>query len=204
MRGCSESPASILGVPPISSLEEEARRLLGCDPAHGWPHILRVASWAKRILEAERLTADLMVLYVSILLHDAGRSSGGSHHAVESARIARSLLPAHGLQGILGEVEHAVLAHSYSLGVRAETVEAKVLSDADKLDALGAVGIARVFHTGCQLGRGFEDSVSHFYDKILRLPTLMHYPYSRRKAAELAARVEEFLGWWRSETGGNT
>ena len=200
MSECPGSPARFLGVPPIPSLEGEAKRLLGCDPAHGWPHILRVAGWARRIVEAENLGADMRVLYVSILLHDVGRSVKGSHHAVESARIARSILPAHGLHDIVPMVEHAVLAHSYSLGYKAETVEAKVLSDADKLDALGAIGIARVFHTGCQMGRGFEDSLSHFHEKILRLPSLMHYSYSRRTAEERARRVRMFIEWWRAES----
>ena len=188
----------------LESLEAEARRLMGDDPAHGWPHVLRVAGWARRIVELEGLEPRWRILYAAILLHDVGRSLSGPsvHHAVASAEYARSLLPRLMEPGEVEEVAHAILAHSYSLGVRAESLEAMILSDADKLDALGAVGVARVFHTGCQLGRSFEDSLRHFDEKILGLPRLMHFESSRRLAGELVVRVEKFLEWWIEEAGG--
>jgi uncharacterized protein len=80
-------------------------------------------------------------------------------------------------------------------------VEAMVLSDADKLDALGAIGIARVFHTGALIGRGFEDSLEHFKAKILRLKDLMYFNYSRRVTEVLTARIIEYLRWWGEELG---
>ena len=171
-----------------------ARSLMGGDPAHGWPHVVRVAGLARRIAREEDLDLDWRVLDAAILLHDTGRFVEGEHHAVASARLARLVLPGLGYgHGEVEAVAHAILAHSYSLGVEATTAEARVLSDADKLDALGAVGIARVFHTGCQLGRGFEDSLKHFHEKILRLPSLLYYEASRRIAGERIRIIELFL-----------
>ncbi|MEB3851074.1 MAG: HD domain-containing protein [Desulfurococcales archaeon] len=201
------SAASLLGAPRgevagLEWLEDRARALMGGDPAHGWPHVLRVARWASRIIEGEGVEPRWRILYPALLLHDVGRAvGGGGHHAVESARVARGLLEGALSPGELEGVVHAILAHSYSLGVRAESLEAMILSDADKLDALGAVGVARVFHTGCQLGRGFEDSVGHFREKILRLPSLMYLETSRRAAEALASRVRSYLEWWLDEAG---
>jgi len=186
----------------LDLLERLSRGLMGGDPAHGWPHVARVRRLAWRIVGMEGLSVDRFVLDAAILLHDVGRSlEGEGHHAVKSAELARHLLEAMGVGHDRVEgVVHAILAHSYSLGVPARSVEAKVLSDADKLDALGAVGVARVFHTGCQMGRGFEDSLRHFHEKILRLPSLLHYEASRRIASGrieivrlLASRMEREL-----------
>ncbi len=180
-----------------------AKSLMGRDPAHGWPHVERVARLARRIIVEEGLNPDWRVLDAAILLHDTGRFVEGEHHALASARLARLVLP--GLGYGAGEVEavvHAILAHSYSLGVKASTIEARVLSDADKLDALGAVGIARVFHTGCQLNRSFEDSLEHFREKILRLPGLLYYDASRRIAEKRIGIIEAFLESARQELGG--
>jgi len=173
---------------------EEARRLLGSDPAHGWPHVLRVARLAEEIVAAGGLEPDYRVLAAAVALHDVGRALGGGHHARVSAEYARRLLERLGWPGRdVWAVEHAILAHSYSLGVEARTLEAKILSDADKLDALGAVGVARVFHTGCQLGRDFKDSLAHFREKILSLPRLLYLEPSRRLAAARVRVVEEFI-----------
>ncbi|MEB3844837.1 MAG: HD domain-containing protein [Desulfurococcales archaeon] len=187
----------------IGLINSIGRILLGGDPAHGWPHVERVRRLAWEIVSLEGLEdkIDQCILEVSIALHDVGRSSSSNtHHAVESARIAVKLLEALGApSSCVKAVEHAILAHSYSLGVKAETLEARVLSDADKLDALGAIGIARVFHTGCRLGRGFGDSVKHFHDKILRLPGTMYLDASRKIAAERLRIIEDFLREWSRE-----
>jgi len=184
---------SLLSHAPREAVES-ARSLLGGDPAHGWPHVLRVARLAEEIILAGDLEPDLRVLSTAVALHDVGRALGGGHHARVSAVYAGRLLRRLGWpEHLVGEVEHAILAHSYSLGVEARTLEAKILSDADKLDALGAVGVARVFHTGCQLGRGFRESLEHFYEKILSLPELLYLEPSRRIAAERVRVVREFV-----------
>ncbi len=192
----------------IGLINSISRMLLGGDPAHGWPHVERVRRLAWEIVSLEGLEDKInkCVLDASIALHDVGRStSSNMHHAAESAKVAVELLGALGASSsCMKAVEHAILAHSYSLGVKAETLEARVLSDADKLDALGAIGIARVFHTGCKMGRDFEDSVKHFYDKILRLPDTMYLNASRKIAAERLRIIEGFLREWRREIGSDS
>jgi len=189
----------------LGVIERLARALMGGDPAHGWPHVERVRSLAWRIVEEEGLSPDRLTLELAVLLHDTGRSvEGRGHHAEKSASLARDLLAVAGLDPARIEaVVHAILAHSYSLGVPARTVEAKILSDADKLDALGAVGIARVVHTGCQMGRSFEESLDHIYEKILRLPSLLHYEASRRIAEERLEIVRRFAEELAAELGEN-
>ncbi len=176
---------------------------MGEDPAHGWPHIERVLVLASKIIVAEGLASaiDNRTVYLAALLHDVGRFTGRSQsHAVESARIARELVGLlWGAEEVSAAVEHAILAHSYSSDTAPKSLEAKILSDADKLDALGAHGIARVFHTGCLMKRGFDKSIEHFKEKILKLPGLMHFDWSRREAEKRVHRIEEFLSWWLEE-----
>lgn len=172
-----------------------AEALMGPDPSHGWPHVYRVLGLVYEIVEAEGVAVDWDVLWNAVMLHDVGRSlEGEESHAVKSAEFARRLLPLLGYPGdVVETIANAILAHSYSLGAEPGSVEARVLSDADKLDALGAVGIARVFHYGCAAGRGFEESLEHIRSKILRLPELMHFEYSRRLAEARAGIVKRFL-----------
>ncbi|MCE4620646.1 MAG: HD domain-containing protein [Desulfurococcales archaeon] len=198
MSECSKAGFRVIPKPLVII----ASSIMGCDPAHGWPHVARVYSYSERIVENERLRVDWKVLEASIALHDIGRFTPGSgHHAEKSASLAVEFLSGLGMEDIVGEVRHAILAHSYSLGVKPKSVEAKVLSDADKLDALGAIGIARVIHTGCQMGRSFRESLSHFYEKILRLPDRMYFDYSRRLAEKLVVRVENYIEALEEEMG---
>ncbi|MCE4600827.1 MAG: HD domain-containing protein [Desulfurococcales archaeon] len=172
-----------------------ARAMMGADPAHGWPHIVRVHKLSRKIAEGLDEPVNWRILEAAILLHDIGRSiEGVEHHAVKSARFAGEILP--GLGYGVDEVEsivHAIRSHSFSLGEAATTLEAKILSDADKLDALGAVGIARVIHTGCRINRSFEDSLRHFHEKILGLPEHMYLEPSRRMAYRRLEIVRRFV-----------
>lgn len=171
-----------------------SRALMSEDPAHGWPHVVRVYKLARRIASLIEESVDWLVLETAVLLHDVGRFlPGEGHHAEKSARFAEELLASIGFKGDIGAVAHAILAHSYSLGVKARTLEAMILSDADKLDALGGVGIARVFHTGCQFRRAFEESLNHIREKIIRLPGLMYLEASKTIAEERLRIVMEFM-----------
>jgi len=188
--------------PRVGFIAGLCEKLYGRDPAHGWPHVMRVMAWSERIVNSENLDdVDPEILVVSVLLHDIGRMYDSSeHHAISSSKLAEIILEFLGYdRDFRDAVSKAILAHSYSLGYRAESVEAMVLSDADKLDALGAVGIARVFHTGALINRGFEDSREHFRMKIIGLKDLMYFNYSRRVAEVLTAKILEYLRWWDEE-----
>ncbi|MFN4046417.1 MAG: HD domain-containing protein, partial [Acidilobaceae archaeon] len=188
--------------PRMRALHRIAKNLMGEDAAHGWPHIERVIAWSNRIVNAEGLDVDPELLLASILLHDIGRALGGEkeHHAVKSAKIGELILEKLEYnRNFIEDCKKAILAHSYTLNVEPETLEAKVLSDADKLDAMGAIGIARVFHTGALNARSFEDSVAHLKTKILNLRELLYFNYSRNVAASLESKVKVFMEWWAEE-----
>jgi uncharacterized protein len=117
------------------------------DPVHDFSHVLRVARMAERIGKAEG--ADLEIVQAAALLHDVeGSAPGGesrkSHHH-ESAEFAGKVLKEEGWpEERIAAVQHCIRAHRFrSDGEHPETLEAKVLFDADKLDVLGAIGAAR-------------------------------------------------------------
>jgi len=114
-------------------------------------------------------------------------------------------------------VLYAIDVHRYSRGILPVTLEARILQDADRLDALGAVGIARVFLTGGALGREMyhpEDpfcryrepddgrwNLDHFYKKLLKLEAGMHTKSARKLAAKRTAVLERYLSDLEDEIG---
>ena len=198
---------------------EEARRWYPADDAvHGFDHILRVLHLAERIAQAEG--ADLEVVRAAVLLHDAQGSDGHltsaareAHHQA-SAAFARQVLRAHGWpEARIAQVEHCIRAHRYrDRREEPRTPEARVVFDADKLDALGAVGVVRALAYAVQhgapvvappsprfLARGEREpgephSAYHEYlFKLRRLPERMHTATGRALAAERLAFMEAFF-----------
>ncbi len=130
---------------------EEIRRLYqGADSVHDFEHILRVLVLAERIAQAEG--ADVSIVRAAALLHDWGREEAeaqGQDHALWAAERARTWLLARGANPAWTEaVCYAIACHRYRLGPAPATLEAQVLFDADKLDAIGAIGIARAYAYG--------------------------------------------------------
>lgn len=80
------------------------------------------------------------------------------------------------------------------------TPEGKIVQDADRLDAMGAVGIARTFAYGGEHGRSMQESVQHFYDKLLRLKGLMNTETGKQMAEKRHAFLEQFLSEYKQET----
>ena len=190
----------------VEKAERLAEATLGSDFAHGFPHVVRVRRLAWDIVGGEGLEVDKEVLDLAVFLHDVGRRLG-EPHALYSAYVAEGFLARNGLKTDKIElVLNAILYHSYSFsrsrGIKPFSVEAKVLSDADKLDALGVVGFLRVFLHGSAGGRSFEESLRHFEEKIFRLRDLMHFDYSRKLASELEERTRKALDWLMDEMGG--
>jgi uncharacterized protein len=109
---------------------------------HDFDHVLRVTALAERIARAEG--ADVAVVQAAALLHDIGESQGRSDHHLRGAAQARVILRDHD-RAFVEAVAHAIEAHRYRSEPVPRTLEAQVVSDADKLDAIGAIGIARVF-----------------------------------------------------------
>ncbi len=181
----------------IKEIETLVKRVLGNDFGHGYPHVLRVWKWAYKIAECEGLDIDNELLDIAVLLHDIGRAIG-EPHAYYSAVLAKGILTDMGYSSdFIEKVVNAILYHSFSYsrkhGIKPLTEEAKILSDADKLDALGIIGFLRVFHFSWQHDRDLKNTIQHFYDKIFKLGDLMHYMYSKEKALELIEVTRNIL-----------
>ena len=170
----------------IEKTREFAKGFFEREGTHGFSHVERVFNLCMHIGREEG--ADLEVLALAALLHDVARpledSGEVEDHAVEGAKIAKRFLLSLGYPEEKAEaVAHAIEAHRFSRGPEPRTLEAKILSDADKLDAMGAIGIARVFMYSGEHGRDIEASLEHFEEKILKLKDLM-YTETARKIAE--------------------
>lgn len=130
------------------------------DPVHGFDHVLRVYHIAVRLAQAEG--ADLEIVRAAVLLHDAvlgaepvaGDQLRRDHHTI-SADFAQKVLDAEGWSSNRIEaVQHCIRAHRFRDDCeRPETREAKVVFDADKLDAIGAIGVARAVAYAAQNGQ---------------------------------------------------
>ncbi|MBN1658211.1 MAG: HD domain-containing protein, partial [Anaerolineae bacterium] len=132
------------------------------EAVHDFDHVLRVLALAERLARAEG--ADLEVVRTAALLHDAARGQSGTEHAAAGAELARRLLVDQPPDRVAA-VAHAIAAHRFRGGPEPETVEARVLHDADKLDAIGAVGIGRAFHYGGQHGQRLWAEVPDDYEE---------------------------------------
>jgi uncharacterized protein len=124
------------------SVEEAKSFYEGADSAHDFDHILRVVAMVEKIARAEG--ADVEVARDAALLHDIARAD--EDHADVSAERARALLRAHGAsEEYATRVANAIRAHRFRGTQQPDSLEGKILFDADKLDAIGALGVARAF-----------------------------------------------------------
>lgn len=191
------------------------------DAAHDISHVRRVVANTRVLTRLEQ--ADPRVTLPAAWLHDCvaiakddPRRSQGSRLAAEAAVAFLQTQPYP--PDLLDGVRHAVEAHSYSAGITAETVEAKVVQDADRMDSLGAIGIARCLLVGGRLDRplmALEDpfcdqrepddsqyTIDHFYNKLFKLPATMQTQAGRRVAEERAQLMRDYLDKLREEIGG--
>ncbi|NPA86262.1 MAG: HD domain-containing protein [bacterium] len=178
----------------LPKIEEFSRQLMGDDYAHGFPHVQRVLRWAENIVEHEKLQVDWFVLRAAVYLHDIGRRLG-EPHAYYSALLARGYLLELGVdKETVERVVNAILCHSFSLAQKLKVEplgpEARVLHDADKLDALGLVGFSRVFWFGAERRHDLQYMLNHFRNKILRLKDMLYFDYSKKVAEELHEKVK--------------
>jgi len=186
------------------------------DGSHDLGHFQRVWKAAQYIDREEGGLADPLVLLTSAYFHDLvslpknspERSAASRLSAEKTAALLTDVFTDFPPEKIEG-VRHAIHAHSFSAQVAPLTVEARILQDADRMEALGAIGLARVFYTAGQLsqrlfdaadpmalGREPDDrrySLDHFQLKLFKLPALMNTATGRRLAEEKAAYLRDFL-----------
>lgn len=174
----------------LHAIQAEARRLLPEFGTHGFKHTERVY-WACRHLGG-RVGADLSVLLPAALLHDIGR--GEADHALDSAETARRILESKGYERAKVEaVFEAISTHSFSSGRAPSSLEARILSDADKLDAMGALGVYRAAMFSMEHGRSVEEFVTHFQEKLLKLKEALFTDEARRLAKSRHRFMLHFL-----------
>lgn len=189
------------------------------DASHDFQHIERVRKNAFDIADTEP-TANREMIELAVLLHDVSDPKYSSKEKQEEDRIIKQLNLS---EEKIAQVKEIIIAISFNGGheVEAETIEAKIVRDADRLDAIGAIGIARTFAYGGAKGRLLYDaneiprenmsveeyrtkktaSVTHFYEKLLKLSEGMQTKKGKELAIERHAFMELFLENLRKETG---
>lgn len=166
---------------------------------HGLEHALRVYRTALHLAKSAP-AADPLVVALGALLHDADDHK--LFHTEHNANARRFLAE----QGVDPETADRIcgainaVSFSQNRGKRPETIEGQLIQDADRLDAIGAVGIARTFAYGGKHGRTPEDSIAHFHEKLLLLRDLMNTEQAKALAEERHAFMEAFLRQWDRET----
>lgn len=203
----------------LAALLTRVEAELSTDPAHDLDHALRVALWTVR-LGGERIAFRSAI--AAALLHDfvyVPKDSPERAKASElSAAAAREILPSYRFApGAIEEIAAAICDHSYSRGGRPSSELGKALQDADRLEALGSLGIFRTIVTGVRMGslffhpndpwaeaRALDDrahSLDHFFTKIFRLPRTMNTNAGREEAERRVGRMRVFVEGLADELG---
>ena len=185
----------------IQQAMKYAERLFaGNSDGHDALHTLRVYKNAQLILESCP-EADRFVTLSAALLHDV---DDHKLFKTENNANARAFLSAYELPDeMIERICETINAVSFSKnkGRTPETPEGKIVQDADRLDALGAIGIARTFAYGGKTGRSLDESIQHFYDKLLLLKDQMNTDAAKQIAAERHSFMTDFLREFDQETG---
>jgi len=184
----------------------------GLDGAHDLGHLRRVWANCQRIARVEG-GADMAVLLAAAMLHDAVNLPKDAPNRAQASRLsaqaAAQFLPGLGFgPGRIAAVAHAIEAHSFSAAIAPQTPEARILQDADRLEALGAIGIARMFHVAGALGAALFDAadplalhrplddrafaLDHIAVKLVPVAESMQTAEGRERAAEALEWMESF------------
>lgn len=210
----------------IDKTEAWVQKELGGDSSgHDWWHVDRVRRLALRLANEEG--GDAFVVELAALLHDIAdwKLTGGD--PAEGGRVSTRWLRSLGVDAaIVAHVAQIVSSLSFKgagVATAMDTVEGKIVQDADRLDAIGAIGIARAFSFGGSRGRTMFDpdrrvelhatfdeyrqatgsTIHHFHEKLLLLSSRMNTATAKRLAAPRHAFLEEFLARFESEWNGS-
>jgi uncharacterized protein len=192
-------------------VESKMREQGPIDPGHDLAHFLRVAFWTLKIGDGEIETREAIA---AALLHDIINLPKNSPLRKEASRLcaeeAERVLPQYGFsQAAIARISEAVRCHSFSRGEIPKTPLAMALQDADRLEALGSIGIMRCISVGTRMGGEFfhsgdpwaknralndnQYSIDHFYVKLLKLPESMTTAAGRAEAQRRADTMRIFL-----------
>ena len=190
-------------------------RLTGIEAGHNWFHIERVWKNARTICTEEN--ADILVVELAALLHDVADAKFHNGDEELGSKVAASFLTEQGVDHkTLQHVENIIRNVSFAGGNHEkdfDSPELKIVQDADRLDAIGAIGIARAFNYGGYKGRELYDpeipnrfgmtkeeyrnyaspTINHFYEKLLLLKDKMNTQTAKKMAEERHAFMEQYL-----------
>lgn len=193
----------------IQSLAEQVKARSVSEGSHDWWHVWRVWQMAKRIAEAEQ--ADLYLVELAALCHDL-EDWKYPHDPVIEPLLTELRVPPPTIRQVL-DICQRVSFKGAGVPDEMPTLEGQVVQDADRLDAMGAIGIARAFAYGGSKHRPLYDpaeppelhasfeayrnksgsSLAHFYEKLLLLKDRMHTPTARKIARERHRYMEKFV-----------
>ena len=189
------------------------------DPSHDFLHIRRVVHTALRLAAEEGADAYIVLPaayfhdFVNVPKNDPRRAQASRLSAEAACEYLKSIdYPLSYLPGIA----HAVAAHSFSAAIPCETIEAKVVQDADRLDGLGAIGVARCFSTSTLMQRPYYDendvlaenrapddrafAIDHFFVKLFKTAETLQTRSARDEGARRVAFMKNYLAQLKSET----
>ncbi len=180
------------------------------DPSHDWFHVKRVYRLSKLI--SKKKDVNLEIIQISALLHDIGRPLEAKgkieNHAAWGAKESEKILSEIIDEKKIEEIQHCIRSHRYQVGTEPKSLEAKIISDADNLDALGAIGIARVFSYGGNKGIPIYDSeitlerdktemgrtqLNHLKKKIMNIKKRIYTEEGKEIANKRESYVESFI-----------
>jgi uncharacterized protein len=196
------------------TIDEAREYYRGAESGHDFDHVLRVLALAERLARAEG--ADVDVVRAAALLHDIARAdedaTNSGDHAQMAAERARTLLLARGVAPARADaVAHAIAAHRFRGTTAPQTLEAKILFDADKLDSIGAIGVARAYAISGVLNQRLWNEISpdavatrdqhnsnhtavaEFVVKLSKVRERVHTAAARQIANERHAYMAEFF-----------
>ena len=202
----------------LELIKKEVIKIMDNDPAHDFEHVMRVYHNAQKITKKEKANQKLVL--TAALLHDIvsypKSSKRSKFSSVESAKKSKSILKKYAFSNEeISIICDAIEDHSFSQNRIPRTIEGKILQDADRLDALGAIGIARVFATSGSLNRSFykiddpfcnkrkpDDNhwaIDHFFNKLLKLQSLMNTKSGKIEAKKRTNVLKIYLKQLKTE-----
>jgi len=202
----------------INYISNDVKKIIENDSAHDFEHIMRVYKNAKKLCKQEKVNEKLVLC--AVLLHDIvsypKSDKRSKNSSIDSAKKAIIILKRYDFtENEITIISDAIREHSFSQKKTPKTIEGEILQDADRLDALGAIGIARVFATGGSLKRPFYNiddpfckkrnvddktwTLDHFFQKLLKLEFLMNTKSGKIEAKKRTRILKEYLKQLKNE-----
>ena len=202
----------------LKKLENEVKMRMTNESAHDFEHIMRVYKNAKKITGKEKANAKLVLS--AVLLHDLisfpKSDSRSKMSSIKSSHEAEKILKKYNFSDEeIKTISEAIKDHSFSRNRVPKTLEGKILQDADRLDAIGAIGIARVFSVGGSEKRPIYNqmdpfckkrtpndqkwTLDHFYRKLLRIEKLMNTESGKKEARRRTRILKNYLSELKEE-----